>query len=305
MKSIAHSNFVTGGKGVTVTDDDLNSVELRVVLTDELAHSSLSLYKKDQSGNASVVKEFHDIDNNEISTNIMTEETDYESGTIQYYLKSAIVWDGDTTGREMVHYQQFDEEMSNLAEFKYYKVSDAVLSSENIEGTPFEYHNPDYDETRSTKVITYGERDNINGFFIYSSEFMPLILVVTAPSEAYPVSAGTYFIYLTGEAVDGSVYTSKYYMDNTNENEVINFNIAETLNPNSDNIYVDYANDVFEIKKVTAEGGGGTGTGDYNELINKPRINGVELKNNKSFNDLGAKALSNSEIDDIINSIGL
>lgn len=36
------------------------------------------------------------------------------------------------------------------------------------------------------------------------------------------------------------------------------------------------------------EGGGGGGTNNYNQLINKPQINGVELKGNKTPAELGA-----------------
>lgn len=52
-------------------------------------------------------------------------------------------------------------------------------------------------------------------------------------------------------------------------------------------------------------GGGGTGTDDYNDLSNKPKINGVALAGNKSLSDLGivdATALSNEELDTIMNS---
>ena len=38
------------------------------------------------------------------------------------------------------------------------------------------------------------------------------------------------------------------------------------------------------------------GTTDYNALNNKPQINSVELKGNKSFADLGMAAMSNIEI---------
>lgn len=184
MKNIAHCNFVTKEYGVTVVDSNLNNVEIRIVLTNELLNLSqtepLYLYKKDQSGSVSVAKEFSNLAINEISADF---ESNYGVGTVQYYVKAT-----------------------------------------------------DY------------------------------------------------------------------------ESEMINFNIGKALNSTSDDIYIDYANGVFEIKKVTSSGGGsggGTGTGDYNELINKPKINSIELKNNKSFSDLGANALSNLEIENIINSVVL
>lgn len=44
-------------------------------------------------------------------------------------------------------------------------------------------------------------------------------------------------------------------------------------------------------------------SGSYNDLSDKPQINSVELIGNKSFEDLGAERLTNSEIESIINSV--
>ena len=49
--------------------------------------------------------------------------------------------------------------------------------------------------------------------------------------------------------------------------------------------------------------GGQTANTNYNELTNKPQINSVTLEKNKSFNDLGANALTNMQIENLINSI--
>lgn len=48
---------------------------------------------------------------------------------------------------------------------------------------------------------------------------------------------------------------------------------------------------------------GGAGTSDYNELSNKPQINGVTLEGNKSNEDLGIQSISNAEIDEILTKI--
>ena len=45
------------------------------------------------------------------------------------------------------------------------------------------------------------------------------------------------------------------------------------------------------------------GTTDYNELINKPKVNTVELKGNKSFEDLGLNRMSNSDLESLFNSV--
>ena len=41
----------------------------------------------------------------------------------------------------------------------------------------------------------------------------------------------------------------------------------------------------------------------YEMLEDKPKINSVELKDDKSFEDLGANALTNTEIENLINSM--
>lgn len=42
------------------------------------------------------------------------------------------------------------------------------------------------------------------------------------------------------------------------------------------------------------------GTSDYEKLKNKPRLNGVELIGDKSFEDVGLVALSNSELEKLL-----
>ena len=42
------------------------------------------------------------------------------------------------------------------------------------------------------------------------------------------------------------------------------------------------------------------GTNDYEKLKNKPRINGIELVKNKSFDDLGMSSITNQELEDLL-----
>lgn len=44
-------------------------------------------------------------------------------------------------------------------------------------------------------------------------------------------------------------------------------------------------------------------TGNYDDLFNKPKINDVELKGNKTFEDLGDTPLTNTEIKAIFDNI--
>ena len=48
---------------------------------------------------------------------------------------------------------------------------------------------------------------------------------------------------------------------------------------------------------------GEDGTKDYEKLINKPQINDVELIGNKSFEDLDAFRMTNTDIQNIIDSV--
>lgn len=48
---------------------------------------------------------------------------------------------------------------------------------------------------------------------------------------------------------------------------------------------------------MSGGGGGGTGTDDYNELSNKPKINNVTLAGNKSLSDIGAAAADETYTD--------
>jgi hypothetical protein len=90
VKNIAHCNLVTGENGVTVLEDDLNHIELRIILTDELVELSktepINLYKIDQAGATTTVESFTDIETNEISVSFGDAESDYETGEVQYYV---------------------------------------------------------------------------------------------------------------------------------------------------------------------------------------------------------------------------
>ena len=53
----------------------------------------------------------------------------------------------------------------------------------------------------------------------------------------------------------------------------------------------------------TFEGAQVIETGDYNKLTNKPSINEVELRGNKTFEDLGDHIMTNIEIKNIFNRV--
>lgn len=57
------------------------------------------------------------------------------------------------------------------------------------------------------------------------------------------------------------------------------------------------------IPTYISDGGEYRGTANYNELTNKPQINDIELIGNKSFEDLDAWRMTNTDIQNIIDSV--
>ena len=57
---------------------------------------------------------------------------------------------------------------------------------------------------------------------------------------------------------------------------------------------------LLELKEVIEAGGGGGGTTNYNLLTNLPQINGITLKGDKSFDDLGMQPLTNEQMDTLL-----
>ena len=56
----------------------------------------------------------------------------------------------------------------------------------------------------------------------------------------------------------------------------------------------------IELEVNDYVGGLNIGTNNYENLNNKPKVNGVELSGDKSFEELGVSPLSNLEIMEII-----
>lgn len=75
-------------------------------------------------------------------------------------------------------------------------------------------------------------------------------------------------------------------VDNTSDlNKPISTAVRTEIN-RIDGINGDFENRITALEE-SGGGGGEGGTSNYNELANKPKINGVELKSNKSLSDLG------------------
>lgn len=57
---------------------------------------------------------------------------------------------------------------------------------------------------------------------------------------------------------------------------------------------------LIQLKEAIEQGGGGTGTTNYNNLSNKPQINSVELSGNKSLADLGIETLTTEQMNALL-----
>lgn len=60
---------------------------------------------------------------------------------------------------------------------------------------------------------------------------------------------------------------------------------------------------LLELKEAIEAGGGGGGTTNYNLLTNLPQINGVTLKGDKSFDDLGMQPLTNEQMNALLTAL--
>ena len=104
------------------------------------------------------------------------------------------------------------------------------------------------------------------------------------------------------EALSADVSTNEdiAILDNATIDETIDADVTDTdalLADISSNEFIDVGFD------ESAGGGGSGGTLDYNELINKPQIEGVTLIGNKMFPELNLNVLTNSEIQTIFDNL--
>lgn len=76
--------------------------------------------------------------------------------------------------------------------------------------------------------------------------------------------------------------------------------ITPNFNVNGSGLPSDITGDGKFMAKFDVVGTGGGVSKDYNTLIHKPQINGVELAGNKSFDDLSLKTITTLELINIL-----
>ena len=90
---------------------------------------------------------------------------------------------------------------------------------------------------------------------------------------------------------------------------IVKFEVKRTINaedeePEEYPSWFESANNLLnEFKDAIGNLGDGELTGDYEKMINLPQINGVTLKQNKSFSDLGMNEITNIELDELFKKI--
>ena len=135
-----------------------------------------------------------------------------------------------------------------------------------------------------------------------------ILVQSTAPVNKF-ITSGTY----TGNAdnTEPLTPTDKQQMEtaiqkNTDDIIVLQNNKQDVL-ISGENIKTINNESILGSGNINIEGGGSGGTSNYNELTNKPKINNIELKGNKSLNDLGIQPKGNyaleSDIPDVSNFI--
>ena len=105
------------------------------------------------------------------------------------------------------------------------------------------------------------------------------------------------------EALTADVSTNEdiTVLDNANVDEVVEADISETETLSAEVASTDEFIEVGLDESYVRSGGGGTT--DYNDLINKPQIEGVTLIGNKMFPELNLNVLTNSEIQTIFDNL--
>ena len=173
--------------------------------------------------------------------------------------------------------EEFDGLVNKVRYFTEDNCYDMIITN-NIAGVPYEAT-----LTEGTiKIGVYGYNADTN-----------ILVQSTSPVNKY-ISSGTY----TGEADNAEPLTptDKQQMESAiqqNTDDII------VLQNNKQDVLISGEN----IKTINNEsilgsgnieiGGGSGGTSNYNALTNKPKINNVELKGNKSLNDLGIQPAGN------------
>lgn len=181
---------------------------------------------------------------------------------------------------------------------------DSTREVEILDGTP----SPEYDDTALRQLI----QDNLKEAKEYTdteiANFDFVKIVDTLPDVGLPNKV--YFVPKIESDTD-NLFDEYAWINNKWEYfgikvvkidlTDINKNIEDLQNTKADKseIPIKVSELVNDIGFITADDI--PKNGDYNLLTNKPQIEGVELQGNKTLQDLSIQALTNSELENLIN----
>lgn len=125
---------------------------------------------------------------------------------------------------------------------------------------------------------------------------MQLVVTEGTDEEEIPVfKSNKFYLFCNSaiNAVDEAPEGYELWIEKANAklNEVDNVDID--IKSDDKNVYVEITRKDGSKESAVVSGGGGSGTTDYLELQNKPKINTIELIGNKSLDDLGIQPKGN------------
>lgn len=122
-------------------------------------------------------------------------------------------------------------------------------------------------------------------------------LVITSNGEQLVSSTHdeTNELYINGSVIDSALWVGTGNYEVTVEG--YNVTIQKVADLNGNIILVKLNDYLYALKKSQSGSGGG---GSYNDLTDKPQIEGVTLSGNKTYEELNLNRITNTEIEDLL-----
>lgn len=144
---------------------------------------------------------------------------------------------------------------------------------------------------------------------------MQLVITEGINEEDIPVFKSNKFYVTVGESINAEIeqpdeYSQWIEIANIKLNQVdkaieeaSNLDIEVSKEGNVSTLEITKKNGTKKSVEILDGQGGGDGTSDYNQLTNKPKINGIELENDKTLEELGYTPYDDSEVQREISNI--
>ena len=128
---------------------------------------------------------------------------------------------------------------------------------------------------------------------------MKNVLVITSDGEQLVSSTHdtSNTLFINDVEINSSLWVGSGNYTDTVEGHAITIKKAPDLNGNYQLVKISDYN--YEFRKVTSGGGSG-GVTSYNDLSDKPQIEGITLIGNKTYEELNLQRITNTEIEDLL-----